>query len=151
MFKWILRVLLIGLIGSIGASVYQSFQKGYFNLPDMPPGSYAFSMKNGFRGIVLDASVSNESLADLPKYFRRLNYADPDRRYISLPAAVPAWMTTAWSICSAPSDAEREYVLGTLSDDVRLYVTGARFDAICRVDLDGKEVVRGLLFSVPRM
>lgn len=151
MFKWILRIVFIGLIGSVGVEVYQSYQGGYFNLPDMPKGSYAFSMRNGFRGIVLNASVSNEISADIPKYFRRLSFANTDRRYISLPAAVPAWMTTAWSTCSAPTEAERDEVLGSLAGDAKLYVTGARFEAICRVDLDGSAVVRGLLFSVPRM
>lgn len=151
MFKLMFRLVLICLLGWFGLSFYQSYQKGYFNLPYMPPGAYAFSMGSGFRGIVLDASVAVEISSDLPGYFRRMIFANPERQYFSLEVDVPKWMVTAWSTCTAPTDLEREEILANLTDDAKRYVTGARFEAICRVDLDGKPVARGLLFSAPRL
>lgn len=151
MFKLIWRVLWIGIFGVFALSIYQGYQKGYFNVPEMPPGAYAFSMASGFRGIVLDASVEMEISSDMPRYFRRIVFANPKRHYLSLEATVPQWMATAWSTCTSPTDVEKDEILANLADDAKLYVTGTRFEAICRVDLDGQPMLRGLLFSAPRL
>ncbi len=151
MLKLIWNLLSFGFLGLLGVSIYQGYQKGYLNLPDMPPGSYAFSMGSGFRGIVLDASVAVEISNDWPKYFRRMTYANPERQYFSLAAEVPGWMTRAWSTCTVPTEVERDEILMNLPTDSKSYVKGARFDAVCRVDIEGQPVVRGLLFSAPKM
>ena len=135
----------------LGVSIYQGYQKGYLNLPDMPPGSYAFSMGSGFRGIVLDASVAMEISNDWPKYFRRMTFANPERQYFSLEANVPRWMTKAWSTCTAPTDVEKDEILTSMPNDSKSYVKGARFEAVCVIDVEKKPVVRGLLFSAPAL
>jgi hypothetical protein len=150
MIKWIWRLLIIGIVGTIGVAGFQAHQKGYFNLPNMPEGAYAFSTKNGLRGIVLNAEVS-KPIVDMPKFFRRLNLANPDRIYLGVTSDVAPWFKDAWSICSSPSEDERVGYQQSLPVELQTELANARFDAVCRIDVDGKEVLRGLLYSVPRL
>jgi hypothetical protein len=151
MKKWVLRLLKIGAAAFIGVGVYQTYQAGYFSMPDMPDGSYAFSFKSGMRGIVLDAVVADPSWQDTPKIFRRLAFADPERRYFGVPWDVAPWMTKAWSTCAAPTNEERAYFQESLPDEWDSHLQLARFDAVCVVEVDSKKVLRGLVYSVPKL
>ncbi|GEM_PF-651978 len=151
MLKSIFKLLLIGVVFLVGYTAFRSYQKGYFNIPDIPDGAYVISTGNGLRGILLDAEVS-QPIHHLPNFFRRLIHADPDRIYFGFPADVAPWFVDTWSICTAPSRQERiEFENATLPQDIAMLTKDARFDAICRFDVDGKEITRGLLFSVPRI
>jgi hypothetical protein len=151
MLRWILRVLLIGVIGIAGYTAFETYKKGYFSIPDIPDGSYVFSFKSGMRGIVLDADVSDPSVADMPMFLRRINFANPDRIYFGVPADLAPWIAGAWSICTSPSEEERISFAASFSEDLEQKLAHARFDAVCRIDVDGEEVVRGLLYSVPKL
>jgi hypothetical protein len=96
------------------------------------------------------------TVATGPKIFRRLSYADPDRRYIGVPLDVASWFEDTWSTCSKPSDEEKEQISVMMTEmpewkDIRQDLTGARFDAVCYIEVDGKErIARGLVYSVPK-
>lgn len=150
MIKWILRFLLIGIVGFLGYVTFLSHQKGYFNIPDMPEGSYVISTRGGFRGIILDAEVSMP-ITDMPKFFRRIIHANPGRRYLPIPFEVAPWFEDAWSICTSPSEQERDGFLKPIPQDLKKNLVSARLDAVCKIDVDGKEVLRGLLYSVPKL
>lgn len=151
MSKWIFRFVLIGIVGWVASSFYVSYKKGHFNIPNMPQGSYWFSLESGMRGIVLDAQVSNPILSDQPKFLRRLILADPGRKYFGIAFEVAPWMLEAWSTCTGPTDEERTYFLENMPDDVKKQFVYARFDAVCIVDVDGTKVALGLLYSVPKL
>lgn len=147
MRKLFWRAIGLVVIGFIGYSVYQPYRFGFFELPDMPEGSYAISFASGFRGIIIDADVSNPSVGERPKWMRLINHANPDRRYLGLPSDVPEWFNGEWSYCTTPTDEER----ASIPQEIRKKSIGARFDAVCRLALDNEEtLVRGLIFSVPR-
>ena len=107
--RWIFRMLWIGVVGWLVYGVVDGYQRGYFSIPDMPEGSYLFSIKSGFRGIVLDAKVSEPSSPDTPKVWRQIAFANPERRYIALPFEVGPYVVDAWSTCTAPTDEELAY------------------------------------------
>lgn len=146
MIKWTFRLFLIGVVW-LG---YVSYQKGYFSIPDMPDGAYVISFKNGFRGIVLDAEVS-QPITDMPKFFRRINLANTDRNYIQLPLEVAPWHEDVWSICTSPSDQEREEVKRSMPNDVSKSLWNMRLDAICRLEVDGETFTRGFVYSAPKL
>ena len=150
MIKWFLRLLLIGVVGIFGVGMFDIYEKGYFNIPDLPEGSYIFSKGNGMRGIVLDAEVSDPT-ESMPKFFRQIGIANPDRRYIAIPVDVAPWFEDAWSICKSPSADERAGFERSMPEELRRNLANARFDAVCRIDVDGKDVLRGLLYSVPKL
>ena len=150
MFKWVLRLFLIGIVGFLGIAAFQSYQKGYFSIPDMPEGAYVISTRSGFRGIVLDAKVS-DPIVDMHKFFRRLNLANPDRRYLSIPFDVAPWFKDVWSICNSPLEREREELQNSMPAELKKTLRNARLDAVCRFDVDGEEVLRGMIFSVPNL
>lgn len=151
MFKWTLRLVLIGLLGFTGASLYSFHRAGYFSLPDVPDGALLVSFKNGLRGMVVGIEVDDPNLAESPAIFRRLSQSDRTRRFIGYPAEVPVWFEDAWSTCTPPTDTERAELYRSFSEEVKRSVQGARFDAICRLDVDGQMMVRGVIFSVPRL
>lgn len=151
MVRWIFRLVLIGVLVVVGYGTFQTWRKGYFNIPDMPDGSYVFSFKSGMRGIILDAEVSNPFAPDQPKILRTLVLADPDRSYFGMAFKVAPWIVNAWSTCALPSDEERIYFQERMPEDVKLQLEHARFDAVCVVDVDGVEVLRGLVYSVPKL
>lgn len=150
MIKGILKLLLIGVIGFLGFAAFQSYQKGYFSMPYMPEGSYAYSRKDGMRGIILNAEVS-DPMTDMPKFFRRIVLANPHRRYFDVPFVVAPWLEDVWSICISPSEDERVEFQQSMSEELKKSLAYARFDAVCRIDVDGEEVLRGLLYSVPKL
>lgn len=153
MIKKIGLVVLIAVLGFIGYDLYGSYRKGYFGIPDLPDGAYVFSYGDGprgLKGIVLDADVS-DPLKGYPQYLRRIHYANRDRRYFAIPMEVPSWFENAWSTCTRARDVEKRRYLAELPTDLSRDLSTARFDAVCRIKADGKEIVRGFLFSVPKL
>jgi hypothetical protein len=121
-----------------------------FSLPELPDGAYTLSFENGFRAIVLEADVPDKVGDDAPKYLRSLGIANRERKYLGVPLEVQPWFKEAWSWCKRPTPEEIADLLG-MPEDIRRKVENARFEAVCRIDVDGKEIVRGLIFSVPRL
>ncbi|WP_444463840.1 hypothetical protein [Rhodobacter capsulatus] len=150
MTRWIFRILLLAILGIASFMGYDFYRAGNLSLPDLPDGAYTLSYKSGFRAIVLDAEVSNPIAGNGSKYFRSLGVANPDRKYLSVPFDVQPWFKEAWSWCKSPTEQEKSD-LEQMPDDFKRSVANARFEAVCRIDVDGTEIVRGLIFSVPRL
>lgn len=150
MKRWAVRIILVVVLGFACFWVYASYRQGLFSLPDLPDGAYTLSFENGLRAIVLDAEVKNLSRDNAPKFLRSLSLANRDRRYLGVPSDVQPWFKDAWSWCKAPT-AEEIAELERTPDDFKRSVENARFEAICRIDVDGTDLVRGLIFSVPRL
>jgi hypothetical protein len=150
MFRWLIYLFLIVTIGFFGTAALQSYQKGYFNMPDMPEGAYVYSRKDGMRGIVLNAEVSRPA-TNLPKYFRQINVANTERRFFGIPFEVTSWLEDVWSVCTPPSKQERVDFPKVFSESVKQDLAYARFDAVCRIDVDGEIILRGLLYSIPKL
>jgi hypothetical protein len=87
---------------------------------------------------------------DAPKYIRRLSAANSDRQYLGVPFDVQPWFADAWSWCKSPT-AEEQADLELMPDDFQRSIENARFEAVCRIDVDGSDIVRGLIFSVPKL
>lgn len=149
MGKWIGRLVLFGGIGLFGYMAYLSYEKGYFNLPEFSETSYILSYKDGFRAVVVNPEVS-KPINSWPRFFRRLHFANPERTYLQLPLEVPRWSQDTWSFCHPPTDDERAEIDGTMPENVRRNLVGARFEAICKIDADGQNIWRGLIYSVPK-
>lgn len=150
--KFITKTIGLVAVLLVGYSVYDGYKAGYFNLPDMPEGAYQISFASGLRGIILEAEVSDASVGDYPKWMRRLSQANPERRYLGLPFDVPEWFVGAWSYCQSPNQEEKAELARTLPQDMQIDLTGARFDFICRLNLDSDEqLLTGLIFSVPQL
>lgn len=151
MLRWIARTVVVGIVGYLGLLVYEYNRLGLFSMPDLPQGAYFVSFKNGLRGIVLDADVPEASTGDGPKFLRSLSVENRERKYLGIPSDVPPWFVDAWSICEAPTDQERGAIIESLPSDLRQSLGNARFEATCRIDVDGEPLLRGLVFSVPRL
>lgn len=151
MFKWIGRIVVMAVLGFVGVAGYQYYRLGIFSMPDLPKGAYYVAFKNGLRGVVLDADVPPTSTGDGSKFFRSLHVENRDRKYLGVPADVPSWFKESWSFCDAPTDEEREFIPPSLPADLQQNLVGARFEAVCHIDVDGEPLLRGLLFSVPRV
>jgi hypothetical protein len=149
MWKLIKNVLFVLIIGSIGFSVFNSYRSGHFNLPDIPDGAYTVSFKNGLRGIVVDVDPATLERTDGFNPYRRLTIADVDRRYLGMPLEVPNWLSDAWSECAAPTDEEREGFQANFTPQIKRDLQGARFDYVCRFEIEQETIYRGLVFSVP--
>lgn len=147
---WFKKALLVAVVGYVGYGGYGYYRGGYFNLPELPDGAYTISFKNGLRAIVLDAEVANPGYADAPAFFRRLSAADPDRSYLGLPFDVPPWFADDWSTCAAPSEEERTYYEENMPEETKRDMIGARFDAVCYLDVEGGRLPRGLIYSVKK-
>ncbi|WP_417278407.1 hypothetical protein [Celeribacter sp.] len=126
MLKKILGLLLLAAIGYGG---YYYFSRGYHTRPDIPEGSFSMKFKSGFRAIVL-----NQELDVI------------DRKYFGHSVEVPFYLEKAWSFCEAPTPEENEQILRELGNR-----PGERVDGVCRIDVDGKSVLRGIIASVPRL
>lgn len=148
MWKWVWRVIGMVFAGYVGLTFYTDYRAGYLNLPEFSETSYAISFKNGLRGIVVDPEVS---YVPQTKYFRRLTIANRDRRYIGVPSQVAPWFENVWSFCHAPSDEERAEVDQIMPEDSKDRLVGARLDAICVIEADDARILRGFIYSVPRL
>lgn len=152
MKRWIVRIVFLGILSFASLWAYNFYRAGYLSLPDLPDGAYTLSYKNGFRAIITDANISDPRPLGYegPKYFRSLNAANPERKYLGVPFNVQSWFEGAWSWCKSPTNQEKED-LNLMPDDFKRQVANARFEAVCRISVDDSEVVRGLIFSVPRL
>ena len=149
MFSRILSVVGLITLGCFGWVSYDSYRGGFFNLPDMPDGSYAISFKNGLRGIVLDVDPEEDLLMN-GQFFRRLGLANPSRKYLGVAFDVPSWFQDAWSWCSPPT-AQNYEELKSFPADFQQRFSSARFEAVCVIRADGEEIPRGFIFSVPKL
>lgn len=128
MWKWgVLSVIFLGL----GYSVYDGYKAGYFTRPEMPEGAFSLSYKSGLRGI----------LVDVPEEKRT-------RRYLGIPLEVPFYLKEAWSWCYPPTKEEAPQVNDFMA---QRDWPGQRLEAVCRIMVDGKNVDRGIIISVPKM
>ena len=110
---------------------YDYVRGGWHKLPEMPDGAFPISFKSGLRAIVLELPDERAT-----------------RRYFGFATEVPFFVEGAWSLCSpAKGDeiAEAENFMANLD------LTGMRFEAICRVDVDGEKIVTGAITTVPRL
>jgi len=149
--KWFFRIVFLLLIGGAGYTSYDMYRGGFFSLPDLPNGAYPISFASGLRGIVYDVEVEDDRFADSPKYFRRLSTANPDRRYLGVPMDVAPWFEYVWSECRPPTQEVIEYFDNSMPEDLKITLQGARFDAFCFIPLDGEGIIRGAIFSVPKL
>jgi hypothetical protein len=143
-------IICIGVLGYIAFWSFNAYRAGLLSLPDLPSGAYTLSFSTGFRAIVLDADVPDSIGGDSPKYLRSLSVANWERRYLGIPFDVQPWFNDAWSWCKRPTEDENAD-LDQMPDEFKRTVQNARFEAVCRIDVDGTEVIRGLIFSVPRL
>lgn len=151
MWKWIGRILSVLIAVSIGMSAFSFYRAGYYTMPALKDGEYPISFKNSFRGIVVNPIVSKpHAMKDLV-YLRRLTNASPERKYVGVPYEVPSWFEDAWSYCEKPAEGETEALLNSMPEDMRRNFTGARLDAICIIESDENRILRGAVFSVPRL
>ena len=67
------------------------------------------------------------------------------------PLEIWSWFEDEWSECSPPTSEEREGFRSIFSDDMNRELRGARFDFVCRFDIEDEVVYRGLVFSVPKL
>lgn len=131
MWKWgILSVIFLGL-GYVFYALYDGYKAGYLTRPEMPEGAFSLSYKSGLRGI----------LVDVPEEKRT-------RRYLGIPLDVPFYLKDTWSWCYPPTKEEAPQVDDFLA---QRDWPGQRFEAVCRIMVDGKKVERGIIVSVPKM
>jgi hypothetical protein len=150
-FKWIGRIFLVGIVSYIALVLYEYKRLGLFSMPDLPQGAYFVSFKNGLRGVVLNADVPETSTGYGPKLLRSLTIENRERKYLGIPSEVPSWFADAWSTCQAPTEQEQVGITVSLPDDLRRRLGNARFEAVCWINVDGEPLMRGLIFSVPRL
>lgn len=152
MKKWLVRLVLASIVGYFVYGTYATYRAGYYSLPELPDNAQPISFKSGFRAILKDvvASPSREYMSTAPNFLRRLHQATPDRKYLSYPFEVQNWFKDAWSWCDRPTDEEKDE-LSKLPDEFQRAFQNARFEGICWLDIDGERVLRGLLFSVPKL
>jgi len=131
MWKLIKRVLVATIIAVIGYSIYDYYRADLHTRPDMPEGAFSISYKNGLRAILVN--VPNER---------------DTRRYFGTPMEVPFYLKDAWSFCSPPNAIEKAQANEVLS---KRDWPGERFDVVCRITVDDKVVIRGLITFVPRL
>ncbi len=150
MAKWGLRLFTITIVGGIAWFGFQTHRAGYFNLPEFDENSYAISFKNGLRAIVVDPDITKPT-SKQPDFFRRLSVVDRKRRYRSFAFEVPEWFEDAWAFCEKPTREEREWIEAGMPQEISAIFVGARLDAFCVLEVDGKKIPRGLIYSIPRL
>lgn len=129
MLKWIWRLLLIALIGWAGYAAYHYYRGGFHTLPDMPEGAFPLSFTNGLRAVMLDVPDERQT-----------------RRYLGLAAEVPFYLEDVWSFCHPPTEELQAEAASFIEERD---MPGERFEALCTIDVDGEEVTRGIVTSVP--
>lgn len=131
MWKWLNRIGLIALLAFGGYVAYDSYMAGYLTRPKMPEGAFSLSYKSGLRGILVNVPEERET-----------------RRYIGFPAEVPFYLKDAWSWCYPPTKEDSAPAAQFMA--ARDW-PGQRLDAVCKITVEGKEIVRGVIVSVPRV
>ena len=131
MNKWVMKGLAVLVVGGVGYGVYDSYRAGHFSRPEMPPGAFSLSYKNGLRAILVDIPNQMET-----------------RRYFGFPLDVPFYLKESWSFCARPTDDDKGHVAEFMKDR---NMPGERFEAVCKIKVDDDIVVRGVITSVPRV
>lgn len=126
MLKLIVGIL---ILAGLGYLAYDSFRAGFHARPKMSDGAFSISYKNGMRAILV--GVPNEQ---------------DTRRYFGFPAKVPHYLEDAWSFCTPSNE---EYAADFLTN--RGNNPDERFEAICQIQVDDDEVIRGFITSVPKL
>ncbi len=147
---WV-KIIAVALVGFGSWAAYDAYRYGYFSMPDVPEDGYTISFKNGLRGIVLGAELPNDGGTNAAGPFQQLSDANPNRRYLGIPFTVPSWFETSWSECSPPSEEERIGITSEMPAETLQQLRGARFDFVCRFDVDGETIYRGVIYSVPKI
>lgn len=129
MWKWIKRGILFGVLGWVGWGVYDYYRAGFHTLPDLPEGAFPLSYANGLRAILVGLPDETDT-----------------RRYFGYPLDVPFYLEDVWSTCTAPTDEEIAEIRASKPDN-----PGERIEAVCRIDVDGDVVVRGIITTVPKL
>jgi len=150
MMNWFFRLILFCIFAFVLLFGISSFRMGYFSIPNMPEGSYAISTKGGLRGVILNAEVST-NLDGWPKFMRRISYGNPERRYLGVPHEIAPWFEDAWSICSSPEPDEPSQFQQSMTENMKEILENAKLEAVCRIEVDGKQLLRGLIYSVPKL
>ena len=125
------RIVLIVILAFGGYAAYDYYTAGLHTRPEMPEGAFSRSFKNGLRAIFVDMPDERET-----------------RRYFGFPSEVPFYLKDSWSWCSPPTKQERALAAPFMA---KRDWPGQRFDAVCKVTVEGKEVIRGLIVTVPRV
>jgi len=128
MFK---RLVLIVILAFGGYVAYDSYMAGYLTRPKMPEGAFSLSYKNGLRGILTNVPDERET-----------------RRYLAFPMEVPFYLKDSWSWCSPPTKEESARSVQFMKE--RDW-PGQRLDVVCKITVEGKEIVRGIIISVPKV
>lgn len=68
------------------------------------------------------------------------------RRYLGVPFDTPFWAEDAWASCSRPTKQDASEILEQMDMG-----PGSRLDAICKIQADDTTIIRGVVFSVPRL
>jgi hypothetical protein len=123
---WKQLIISAAVIVGVAYAANDVYKAGLLTRPEMPEGAFSVSFKNGLRAIVV-------GVPDVR----------PERKYLGMPFEVPSWYEGAWSFCSVPSRDEK-----TKSQDLG---PGSRLEAICRIKVDQKELLRGAIYSVPNL
>jgi hypothetical protein len=142
------RIVLLSLGIVVTYATYDFYRGGLFSIPDLPHGAYPISFKSGLHAILLDAEVSDSSMADTSKYFRSLTQANKNRKYLGVAFDIQPWFKEMWSWCKAPTQREMSDYK-RMPADFRKQFDDTKFEATCRIRVDDKEVASGLIFSVP--
>lgn len=129
--KWIIWIVLLAAGGYIAYGAYDYHMAGYHTRPDMPEGAFSLSYKSGLRGILID--LPNEKAT---------------RRYLGVPMEVPFYLEESWSWCHAPTQEEIARAAPIMAE--RNW-PGHRLEAVCKITVEGQELVRGLIVTVPRV
>ncbi len=128
MFKWVFRLVGLGVIAFIGFGIYDYYRAGLNTRPAMPEGAFSLSFKAGPRVIMLD--IKDERSA---------------RRYIVRPRTdVPSWFKESWSYCKPPTEEDQASLLKQLE-----LGPGMRLDGVCTLDADGDVITTGYILTVP--
>jgi len=131
MWKWVKRLILAAVLIGVGFTAYDSYKYGYHTRPKMPDGAFSLSYKSGLRGILVDVPDEKEN-----------------RRYLGYPMDVPFYLKESWSFCRPPQENEKAQASEFME---KRDWPGERFEAVCKIDVDNKTVIRGLITSVPRI
>lgn len=131
MWKLTKQLIVVALIAFAGYAAYDYYRADLHTRPDMPEGAFSISYKNGMRAILVD--VPNER---------------HDRRYLGTPMEVPFYLEDTWSFCFPPSGEEVAQAKEFIENQ---NWPGERFEAVCKIEVDNKIIVRGLVTSVPKL
>lgn len=125
------RIVLIVILAFGGYVAYDTYMAGYHTRPKMPEGAFSLSYKSGLRGILVNVPEEKET-----------------RRYLGVPMEVPFYLKDSWSWCSPPTKEESARAAQSMAE--RDW-PGQRLDAVCKITVEGKEIVRGLIITVPKV